>query len=359
MDFSRDRSVDICSNIDRTGARHLPVNVEPLDPRTAAAADIAACHAAKVAAVALDSPDLPTQSASDFRAWLGAESPDDRILLRLARVDDAVVGFSYLILPLKRNLRTGWLWTWVHPDQQRRGVGTELLADAVDLIRADGRQLIAVETIEGTAGAVFGERYGFQRAQREVLSRLVLSTVDRAFVAATVRKPHPPYRLEHWRGPVPEEWLERYALALGGMLDAPLGDLQFEPPRYAPEHVRGQETWIAGRGREQRITVAVHEPTAAVVGLTMLMVPTEPDGWAYQADTTVVREHRGHGLGLWVKTDMTLRLLAEHPEVTDVITGNADDNTHMQQVNARLGFVVMQVSEERQATVDDVARLLP
>jgi GNAT superfamily N-acetyltransferase len=335
------------------------VTVEQLDPRTAAAADIAAFHAAKLAATALDRPEMPAQSASDFRAWLGAESPAHRMVFRLARSGGTAVGFSCLMLPLKRNLRTGLLWTWVHPDRRRGGVGTELLADAVDLIRADGRQLIIGETIEGTAGAAFGERYGFRRAQREVLSRLDLSTVDREFLAVTVRTPHPPYRLEHWRGPVPEEWLERYARALGGMLDAPRGELRYEPPNYAPEHVRSEETWIAGRGREQHITVAIHEPTGEVAGLTVLLVPTEPDGWAYQDDTTVVREHRGHGLGLWVKADMTLRLLADHPEVQDVITGNADDNRHMRQVNARIGFAAMQVSEERQATVDDVAKLLP
>jgi mycothiol synthase len=340
------------------GATHARVTVEPLDPTTADPADVAAFRAAKVAATALDQPDVPEQSEAEFRRWLAKPSPHDPGLFRVARTGGTVVGASFLLLPEKDNRDTVLFWSWVHPDRRRAGAGRQLLSDAVEVARATGRHLLLTGTIEGTAGALFADRYGFPVAQREVISRLDLSTVDRALLAATVAADHQGYRLQHWRGAIPEEWVERYAAAQMGMRDAPLGDLQYELPTYTPERVRELERFLDARGREARNTVAVHEESGEIAGLTLVLVPREPNGRAYQDDTTVARQHRGHGLGLWMKADMTLRLLAEHPELRDVITGNADDNSHMRRINTVLGFTVTQVSEERQAPVDDVAKLI-
>jgi mycothiol synthase len=350
--------VDNGSTVGKIGATHGRVTVEPFDISTASAADVAACHAAKVAAIALDRPDQPVQSLSDFRDWLTAQHEDNRVVVRLVRDGGGAVGLCYLLLPLKENRGTGFLYGWVHPDHRGRGAGTELLADALTTVRGDGRQLLITETIEGTAGSAFMTHRGFRPAQREVLSRLDLSTVDRSRLAAVVATDHQPYRLEHWRGPVPEQWVDRYARALSNMNDAPLGDLEYENPDYTRDYVRKQEAWAEQRGREQRITVAIHEPSGEIAGLTLVLVPVDPDGRAYQDDTTVVRAHRGSGLGIWMKADMALRLIAEHPEVKDVLTGNADDNAHMRRINIALGFVVAQVNEEQQASVDDVAKLL-
>ncbi len=55
----------------------------------------------------------------------------------------------------------------------------------------------------------------------------------------------------------------------------------------------------------------------------------------------VARPHRGHRLGLLVKVAM-LELLAERePQLTRIITGNADENRHMIAINAELGFAVL------------------
>ncbi len=83
----------------------------------------------------------------------------------------------------------------------------------------------------------------------------------------------------------------------------------------------------------------MHEPTGAVAALTELQVARPPR--AYQDDTAVVPDHRGSGLGLWVKADMLRRLRAERPEFTEVITGNAASNAHMLRINdpARLPAV--------------------
>ena len=89
-------------------------------------------------------------------------------------------------------------------------------------------------------------------------------------------------------------------------------------------------------GGQLRVVVAVHEATGDVTALTEVVVGPSPR--ASQEDTAVVPAHRGRGLGLWVKADMLLRLRAERPTVTEILTGNATDNAYMLAINERLGF---------------------
>ena len=334
------------------------MTVEPLDPATADPADLTAFYELRLAATRLSRPDAPDQRRFEFDRWVAAPDPHWPVLFRVVRRDGTVVGASCVSLPEEDNRDSVFHWSWVHPDQRRRGVGTELLADAVELGRAGGRQLITTEIWNGGAGAAFAERYGLAVARRETLSRWDLSTVDRGFLAATAAADHPGYRLAHWRRTVPQEWVEAFAAAQDGMDDAPKDELQLEEPAHSAERVRAVERFIDARHEQMRHTVAIHQPSGEVAGLSTVILPLEPNGRAYQENTAVVRAHRGHGLGLWMKADMALRLLAEHPEVDHIVTGNATSNEHMLRINTRLGFRPTEYAEGRQAPLDDVAKLL-
>ncbi|WP_104191558.1 hypothetical protein [Cryobacterium sp. Y82] len=86
---------------------------------------------------------------------------------------------------------------------------------------------------------------------------------------------------------------------------------------------------------------ALHEPSAHLVAFTQLSVLAERERSVGQEDTLVLREHRGHRLGMLLKT-ANLEFLAQdspgHPPVT---TLNAEENRHMLEVNEALGFVPM------------------
>ena len=56
-------------------------------------------------------------------------------------------------------------------------------------------------------------------------------------------------------------------------------------------------------------------------------------------------DHRGHGLGLAIKAH-NLRLCASVNPTTRVYTWNAAENTHMRDINRRLGCQVVAVSGE-------------
>ena len=55
----------------------------------------------------------------------------------------------------------------------------------------------------------------------------------------------------------------------------------------------------------------------------------------------MARPHRGRRLGLLVKLAMLDLLAAREPQVTRLITGNADGNQHMIAINEQLGFRVL------------------
>jgi RimJ/RimL family protein N-acetyltransferase len=68
----------------------------------------------------------------------------------------------------------------------------------------------------------------------------------------------------------------------------------------------------------------------------LLLRPSGTRGvqWA----TLVHREHRGHRLGAAVKVANLRRLQRDRPDITEVVTQNAEVNDQMIAINTRLGF---------------------
>ena len=84
--------------------------------------------------------------------------------------------------------------------------------------------------------------------------------------------------------------------------------------------------------------MARHVPTGEAVAYTYLQSSPHRPAAAYQEDTLVAREHRGHRLGTLVKTAALRRFTAERPRVQRVHTWNAGENSHMLAINTALGF---------------------
>ena len=75
--------------------------------------------------------------------------------------------------------------------------------------------------------------------------------------------------------------------------------------------------------------------------MSLLCVDEFAPSVAAQEDTSVVRTHRGHRLGLLMKVDMERWIAEQRPEVVATETWNATDNHHMIAVNERLGCRVV------------------
>ncbi|HEV7656755.1 MAG TPA: GNAT family N-acetyltransferase [Mycobacteriales bacterium] len=311
------------------------MRISRFDHETATEADIAAMFAVKSGAAAVDRPADPPLLLADTATTIRNSRPDRSRPHFLARAGDDVLGGAVLWLSLADNLHMGLLGLRVHPDHRRRGAGTALLRDVVGVMAELGRPVLLTEFDAGGPGDGFATAFGFRLVQTDRLSLLRLSDVDWADLEVTAAAKHPGYRIEAWTGSAPDELIAGYAAAKSAMNDAPRDDADFGDFLYTPESIRADEEMLAVLG-ESRVVVAVHEETGAVAAFTEIL--GRRSYRADQEDTAVVPAHRGSGLGLWIKSDMLLRLRAERPDVTEVITGNAATNRYMLAINDRLGF---------------------
>ncbi len=71
----------------------------------------------------------------------------------------------------------------------------------------------------------------------------------------------------------------------------------------------------------------------------------------------MVREHRGHRLGLLVKVAMLAWLSAEEQGIRQIMTFNAVQNEHMIGVNAELGHRVSDYFKSYEIAVDAARKL--
>jgi GNAT superfamily N-acetyltransferase len=112
-----------------------------------------------------------------------------------------------------------------------------------------------------------------------------------------------------------------------------------------PEDVWSVERLIADEEREQSsprafLTVAAeHVASASLVGFSVLSVPAETSRAVMQDDTLVLRDHRGHRLGMLLKLANLAHLQRVSPGHPSVITFNAEENRPMLSVNEAVGFV--------------------
>lgn len=333
----------------------VPAEPVPLDA-DAPDGDAAALHRLLAEAAAADRPDDPPPTAEEVTGRLRMRWVDRRVLRWVVRDGDRLAGHVVLMLPLQDNPQLGIFTVTVHPDSRRRGIGTALLRAVVRAAAADGRRSLVGEAYEGTPGEDFCRAYGLRPVSTERVSLLRLADVDRPDVEAAAAAAHPGYRLERWTGRCPDALVGSYGRAKAAMNDAPVGDMDMAGRTYPPEVIRQEEDTFRAAGGELRVVVAVHEASGEVAALTETVANSSPR--AMQEDTAVVPAHRGRGLGLWVKADMLLRLGAERPEVTEILTGNATGNAHMLAINERLGFRPYQAVSEWQAGVPElVARL--
>ena len=299
-------------------------------------ADAVAYHRLITAADTVDHPEDPPTELAEIAGRLRLRRDDRRVLRWVVRDDEAMVGHVVLWLPDLDNQHLAMANVIVSPQHRRRGLGTALLREAMSVAAADGRSTFLVEADDGSPGEAFCRALGLRSVGRERMSLVRLADVDWADVAAAATAVHPGYRLVRWTDRCPDELIEQFAAAKTAMNDAPTDAVDMGDRVYSAEVVRQDEEGRLTIGFTSWTTVAVHESSGAVAGLTELELAQPPR--AYQDDTAVVPSHRGSGLGMWVKADMLCRLRAERPDMTEVLTGNAASNEHMLRINTRLGF---------------------
>ena len=178
------------------------------------------------------------------------------------------LGYAVLELPWRNNTCTGYLGGVVHPQNRRHGAGRALYDAAASRSVAAGRT--------------------------QLLSGLGFSSAGMSTNAVRRLDLH---------GTPAERW------------------------EQADARVRDYDRAMAGRRQTVYRVMARHRASGAWAGLSLLSIDEFRPDIAFQKDTSVVRAHRGHRLGLLMKTDMLQWLIRERPEVSATDTWNSTRNT--------------------------------
>ena len=279
------------------------------------------------------------------------QAPEQRRTAWAAIVDSSVVGSVELIETLRDNLASATIALAVGAGHRGRGTGSALLQTAEGAARAAGRATLIGETewpsgsADGSAG--FASRHGYAVVQTNLRSHLNLPGdrhclgVLRDGGGAASGGDSMAYAIEGVEGMPPRDWLDDLAELNRRMsTDAPVGGLALEEESWDAERVAAGVRRQLDSGRRRALSVARENATGRLVGFTEVSVSAGSPDLAYQGSTLVMREHRGHRLGLRLKAANALLVMAGLPDVKSIRTWNADDNAPMRAVNRQLGYVV-------------------
>ncbi|CAH0181300.1 MULTISPECIES: GNAT family N-acetyltransferase [unclassified Microbacterium] len=241
-----------------------------------------------------------------------------------------------------------------------RGIGSAVLPHIERVARDAGvvRLLVWVEHPASDEPALaaptgFGEiprdhharfllRHGFSLEQVERVSMLTWSdaVVDRIRAArAVAEQKSAGYRVVQWMLPTPAEHVSGYAWMKEHMsTDVPDADLGMPPEKWDAERVARHDERYAQRGTTVLVTAAEHIATGELCAYNELAIDTDPGDTSHQEDTLVLASHRGHRLGMLVKTAGLLAWHDQHPDSPGVITYNAEENRPMLDINEAIGF---------------------
>lgn len=282
----------------------------------------------------------------------GAQAPEvsRREEYVLMRSGTRPVGAYWLEMPLLDNLELVEVTLGVDPSYQRRGHGRALLEHALARCAEVGRrQVIGAVTEPAANGASnramrFAEATGAHRALGDLRRTLDLATLDHEHLASLRREAEAAsegYELVQWTGRCPDELVDGYAALVARMsTDAPMGDLDIEPEKWDAARVREVENVQKAKGRFRVATAARRISDGTLVAMTDIGVSTHDPDNAFQWDTLVRKEDRGHRLGMRVKLANLDLLLERAPQAKRIHTWNADVNRWMIAINEAMGFRV-------------------
>lgn len=309
-------------------------------------AAVAAYTALRAAAAAVDEPwEAPR---STYRQVMTMRHGYDGEISRfyLLREGGQVVAAAEIFASDYDNTDQAWIELVVAPAERRRGHGRAALDLVHEECRRLGRELVLVGGWDTGATRGFAGATGYGVKLAEVRRVLDLDGSDEQ--VATFRALHDQaaarageYELLTFAGTTPDDLLPALVDVVESINDAPIDDLEYEDEVHDVDRIRAYEQAQAQSGFRLYRVVARHRTSGELAGHTVVAVHGDQPTWSEQHDTAVVPAHRGHRLGMLLKSTMLLHLAEVEPQVRTVITDNAGSNDHMVGVNVELGMRVV------------------
>jgi len=331
--------------VETTTARGITVDlVDPLDEQA-----LARWSAVTRAAEEHDRPGEPGELLHEQRQLAldgSGPDPDTAVLLLAAAVDGDVVGAARLELPMRDNRHLCELVLCVEPSARGRGVARALQAQVERHARERGRTTLLgfADEPPGQEGRS-GNRAAAQALGYAVAQQEVRRDIDLPLPAARVseheracRTYAHDYGVRVWQDACPDDLVDDLAELMRQMsIDVPKDEMDWREEVWDRARVRRNEDLARAMDRTWVGAGAVHAPTGRMVAFTVMGVPRSRPERAYQWETLVSADHRGHRLGTLVKLAGLQELTARSPRTGFISTWNAQENGPMIAVNDALG----------------------
>ncbi len=292
------------------------------------------------------------RTEEEFLKMVRFSFPGEREQIGVAIVDGSPVGWARVSVFERENLDKCWLQLEVDPQHRRQGVGAALVEWTEQQAKEAGRDLLLTQVFvpvgdrASHADREFALRRGYTVSSVEIVRSLPLPV---ATDLLTRYRDHAAeamgdaYELSVHVDGVPEHLRQGVCDASNRlMLDAPTGDVEFEPESMTVEDYQTLLDHLRDKGSTFLTAVAVHRDTGVVAAYTDLSIPSGDPHVVFQWGTLVLPEHRGHRLGMGVKVANLDALAALAPGRRSVQTMNDEQNPWMVRINQDLGFEIIE-----------------
>ncbi|MBW3667396.1 MAG: GNAT family N-acetyltransferase [Actinobacteria bacterium] len=318
----------------------MTITVEEVDTSTAPEPVLREMHEHYIGHDAEQLPDDPPMPFEQ-RVALWRHIPEHQDVRRFVlREDGEIEAVAVSYMDKYEDLNNGFVRIHVRLDARRRGLARTLATPAFDVLEEGDRKSLITDTAARSDWEPKLEALGMKKAYQDKRSRLVVADIDWDLMGAWIEKAEERasgYRLLYLETPIPEEHLENWCAVMDVMNTAPKEDLEFEDTTYTPEKWRDIEEKDMAKGHFMA-HVAVDEESGQFVGLSEIIFQKYQPDLAWQGDTGVHPEHRNKGLGRWLKAATIKKVIAEHPEIDRIDTGNAGSNEPMLNINVAMGY---------------------
>lgn len=292
-----------------------------------------------------------------------APEPQETRLMWLVLHEGRAVGRVGVDLPHEGEANLAHVLIELHPEVWGRGIGALAMELAERTAREHGRTVLqtwaehpeapgprlAPPTGFGSIpaqahNARFLTAHGFtlEQVERNSVLDLTRPLASVEALVADAREHARGYRVVSWFAPTPPEYVAGYAWLKSRMAtDTPAADLEVVEEAWDAERVAAHDTRYTDAGRTLHVVAAQHIATGELCAFNELVVGVDRTAASHQEDTLVLREHRGHRLGMLVKCENLLRWREIAPDSPRVMTYNAEENRPMLSINEAIGFTAI------------------
>ncbi len=306
-------------------------------------------------------PDDPPPSFDVFQTGFCSAHPmmaNRHWLIRSA--GGAAIGrIDYSTLRSEENQHLVQLRIGILPEHRGQGIAKRALPMLIDLARAESRTVIMARTYSTVpSGVAFMKQLGAEASLTEECVQVCIADIPSTLLEKHLSNTPKGYKLHIWRNVYPECHLNDAVTLHGLVNEVPRGSLDVSDLTTSPEQLRDEEAAYALRGIKRWTFAVEHVASGAFVGFSEVFQIAGKPHVLQQGITAIGKDHRGHGLGWWVKLAAINTIKAEAPEITLIRTENAVVNAGIAHINAMLGFKVMMEETIWQVSLDDLTKFI-